>query len=147
MTDQEGEVVMALAVDDSCQRLLAGDTAGYLHLFLIEHYCTPHHPVGHTTLPLYSCLICCAQDEETVKAELSWQGHSSEILGVVWAGPSLIVSASADHSLIMWTTDGQSVGCFGQPQTSSSPASASSNLSLQTSTIGINIAIILRSFS
>ena len=39
MTEKEGEVVIAMAIDDNCRWLLAGDTAGYLHLFNIEHYC------------------------------------------------------------------------------------------------------------
>ena len=48
-----------------------------------------------------------------MKAEKSWQGHSSEVLGVVWVGSGLLVSASADHSVKMWTTDCQCVGVFG----------------------------------
>ena len=55
------------------------------------------------------------QYEGKVQAELSWKAGSSEVLSVVWVEPGLIVSASADHSLRMWTTNGQCVGCFGQP--------------------------------
>lgn len=39
LTPHEEEVVLALATDDSCQWLLAGDTAGHLSLFNIAQYC------------------------------------------------------------------------------------------------------------
>lgn len=40
LTLHEDEVVFALATDDACQWLLAGDTAGHLSLFNIAQYCT-----------------------------------------------------------------------------------------------------------
>lgn len=134
MTGQEEEVVMALAVDDSCQWLLAGNTAGYLHLFNIKHYCTHHQTyVRLILLPRLTTITCGKlQEDEKMKAELSWQAHSSEILSVVWAGSGLVISASADHSLRMWTTNGQCVGCFGQPQSWTSAPPDSKNLSSQT---------------
>ena len=67
-----------------------------------------------------------------MEAELA---HSSEVMSVMWVEPGLVVSGSADHSLRMWTTDGQCVGCFGlAPQSWTSPAAAtiSCQLSLQT---------------
>ena len=54
--------------------------------------------------------------DEMEEADVRWQGHSSEILDVVWTGPGFVVSASADHSVRMWTTEGHCVGWFGQPQ-------------------------------
>ena len=65
-------------------------------------------------------------------AEVTWQAHSSEILSVVWAGSSLVISASADHSVRLWTTDCQPIACLGQtftlpassPQTNPSEGSA-----------------------
>ena len=69
-----------------------------------------------------------------MEAELSREAHSSEVMSVVWVEPGLVVSGSADHSLRMWTTDGQCVGCFGQPpQSWTSPAAAT--LSCQLSSL------------
>ena len=63
MTEQEGEVVLAMALDDNCQWLLAGDTAGFLHLFNIEHYCTHHHTSVRlrptlSTIQVYTLRVC-----------------------------------------------------------------------------------------
>lgn len=46
LTPHQGEVVLALAADQPCQRLLAGDTAGHLTIFNIEHFCTAPQAVG-----------------------------------------------------------------------------------------------------
>jgi WD40 repeat protein len=100
MTDCDREVVLALAVDEACQWLLTGDTAGNLHLFNIEKFCTMPN----------------MERQEKVKAKVSWEAHSSEILSVAWTVSGHIISASGDHSVKMWTSKTQYVGCFGQPQ-------------------------------
>ena len=55
LTSEEGEVVLAMATDESCQWLLAGDTAGYLSLFNIAQFCTALREVGAVC-----CSVCAA---------------------------------------------------------------------------------------
>ena len=43
LTTEEGDIVLALATDELCHWLVAGDTAGYLSLFNIQHFCTTTH--------------------------------------------------------------------------------------------------------
>lgn len=59
-----------------------------------------------------------------LEPECTWRAHTSEILSVAWAGPRFLVSASADHTVRMWTIQSKCVGFFGQPQlwSSANPA-------------------------
>lgn len=59
-----------------------------------------------------------------LEPECTWRAHISEILSVAWAGPDFLVSASADHTVQMWTIQSKCVGYFGQPQlwSSANPA-------------------------
>ena len=43
LATEEGEVALALATDESCQWLVAGDTAGHISIFNIEQFCTNPH--------------------------------------------------------------------------------------------------------
>ena len=116
LTPHTGEVVLALAVDEMCQRLLAGDTAGHLTIFNIQHFCTAT-TVRSSFIPWSLSKLSPSQEEQVVpEAECAWQAHDSEILSVTWTGPGCLVSASADHTVRMWTTSGQYVGYFGQQQ-------------------------------
>lgn len=124
LTPHEEEVVLAMAADDSCQWLLAGDTAGHLSLFNIAQYCLTPQEVHGGMMRECIDLRESSQDDVMLEPECTWRAHISEILSVAWAGPDFLVSASADHTVQMWTIQSKCVGYFGQPQlwSSANPA-------------------------
>ena len=91
---------MALTTDALDQYLVAGDTVGYISIFDIGHYCTG--PSEDTVLP---------------DPAWRWKAHQREVMSVEHISPEaqpMVLSASADCNVCLWTVEGVCVGRFGQ---------------------------------
>jgi hypothetical protein len=92
--------VTSLAVDSKNILLLTGDIEGFLSLWRIESYCTSRS----TSFP---------PERATV-----WRAHTQKITQLLLVEQwNVLISASADTSVRVWTLDGHSIGTFGQEKT------------------------------
>lgn len=129
LTEFEGEIVLSLRVDPQDHCLLAGDTSGVISIFDISQYATsptqgqvmntdpiahchwlrPYHPI--------STPYTHSQGGVTLDPMVKWRAHTGEILSiehVLHETQPLVLSASGDCTVRLWTMEGHYIGMFGQ---------------------------------
>ncbi|KAL5473894.1 hypothetical protein EMCRGX_G028458 [Ephydatia muelleri] len=100
LTGFEDENVLALTSDPLDQYLIAGDTVGFISVFDIRHY-------GN----------CPTQDGVVPDPSWRWKAHDREVVSVDHVSQEVgqvILTASADCNVCLWTMEGTCVGRFGQ---------------------------------
>eukprot|EP00116_Pleurobrachia_bachei_P001759 sb/3462021/ len=97
---RDGESVLAMTTDTKSNRLICGDTAGYIAVYDIRTFC-----------------ISSTLKGPTPKRLTAWHGHSSAVTGLEFVDHEsgmFLVSCSADCTIRMWNIHGHFVGTFGQ---------------------------------
>lgn len=92
--------MLALTTDPLNQYLIAGDTVGFISVFDISHYGNSPAQKGVVPDPLWR-----------------WKAHDREVVSmdhVIQEAEKVIISASADCNVCVWTMEGVCVGKFGQ---------------------------------
>ncbi|MGH0176517.1 UNVERIFIED_CONTAM: hypothetical protein FKN15_009912 [Acipenser sinensis] len=100
--EKPDESVLGLSTDEENRLLVSGDTAGCIQVWDIAEYGLQSRDKGPLKKPslLYS-----------------WRAHDSTVVSVdllSYDSESFLVSASADKTARLWSSDGKYVGTFGQ---------------------------------
>ncbi len=110
-----------MTVDPQDCNLLAGDTAGFIAIFDIRNFCSAPCQVSvaaHTYVLNHSVLsLALWQDDIIPDPVARWRAHTSEVLSIEYVPHDLqplVLSASADCTVKLWTMQGQYIGMFGQ---------------------------------
>lgn len=108
-----------MKTDSKCEYLLAGDTTGTIAVFDIKTYCNTEE-VNKCKMTIMSSLHHCyitTQEGGDLEPVARWRGHSKEVVSIDYVphgtGP-LILSASGDGTVRLWTLFGHFIGTFGQ---------------------------------
>ncbi|XP_067095118.1 WD repeat-containing protein on Y chromosome-like [Osmerus mordax] len=140
---KEGSIVTAMSTDSQNQILLSGHSNGYIMVWDIEKYCyrmwsekSEEKPAKESTLRLPDLIphycrvqgpprVVLGQEKEIHKGWTvslmrpallsSWRGHLKSIVHLEYVERfRLIVTASLDCNVRLWTIAGKYIGTFGQ---------------------------------
>ncbi|XP_043193477.1 WD repeat-containing protein on Y chromosome-like isoform X1 [Amphibalanus amphitrite] len=124
-----GDYCLTMVSDSRNRYLVTGDTAGYVRVWLIENYCTDHpEPVNWAfykkKFPLLGKHLSMMRRMlklDWLKASFrphilnSFRAHVRTVMSVDFVeAHELLVTASADCSVRLWTLCGRFIGIFGQ---------------------------------
>ncbi len=100
--NQPLECITSMKVDSKDSLLITGNSLGYVQIWKIAKYCVD---VPETQRPI------CTPPEFTT----AWRGHLSSIVSVDLAeDKGLLITASTDCSVRVWTLNGRYIGTFGE---------------------------------
>ncbi|CAF3496897.1 unnamed protein product [Rotaria socialis] len=104
-SSKPGESILAMCTDTTNNHLICGDTHGEIRIWNIENYCCS------ITSPIQF-------EQSTPPLVNSWQAHLSPIIFCEWADHNghadFILTGSTDHTMRLWTMNGEQIGIFGQ---------------------------------
>lgn len=96
------ESITAMQVDSKDSLLITGNSLGYIQMWSISTYCV-HVPQSQRPIQ--------TSPENTI----AWQAHSSSVVSIdLVEEKCLLITASTDRSICVWTLNGRYIGTFGE---------------------------------
>jgi WD40 repeat protein len=101
---KESDAVSAMATNQSCAQLLTGDTSGWVRVWDIAGYYSGQHTQAFHSL-------------EAPPILKQWRAHVRPVTAVAVIGGQFncLATSSTDHTVRVWTMNGEWVGTLGQP--------------------------------
>lgn len=96
------ESITAMQVDSKDTLLITGNTLGYIQIWNVSKYCIQ---VSKSQKPI----------QTPPEITLAWKAHSTSIVSIdLVEEKSLLITASTDCSICVWTFNGRYIGTFGE---------------------------------
>jgi len=104
---KRGESLLTLSVEEEEKLIFVGDTCGRIKVFSIEGLPTLHNTKGDKATRKYSF-------KNAIVQQAYWQAHKESVVGIDFISKlRMIVTASTDGAVWLWTLTGACVGMFG----------------------------------